>query len=94
MPTLTVTVELPEEAYRNAIALPAAERERRVAALFATASNLPADDLTDESTDYQLTPEDLAAIGRGIAESDAGMGRDGDSLFAEIYAKRGWSLKK
>lgn len=41
MPTLTVEIELSDEEYANALALPVEERRRKISAVFATAPNAP-----------------------------------------------------
>jgi hypothetical protein len=41
MPTLTVEIELSDEEYANALALPDEERRRKISAVFATAPNAP-----------------------------------------------------
>ena len=87
MPTLTVTVDLTEEAYQNAITLPVAERERMVANIFTTARNEPSDELPDP----ELTAEDLASIGRGIADYEAGRIIPAEEVFARARERYGWN---
>lgn len=92
MPTLTV--ELTEEAYQNALALPVAERERLIVNMFTTARNEPPSDEGDgydELPDPELTAEDLASIGRGIADYEAGRVIPAEEVFARARERYGWT---
>ena len=90
MPTLNISVDLTAEAYERAIALSPAERERMVANMFSTARNEQSDSERDELPDEELTPEDLASIGRGFDDMDAGRVHDGEQVFAEMRERFGW----
>jgi hypothetical protein len=46
-------------------------------------------DEEEEPTSYPLTPEDIASLGRGFADADAGRGRDGHEFLAELRQKWG-----
>lgn len=70
-----ITLELPDELAARLAALPDAERNE-----FATAA------LADAFTDDELTPDDLAAIGAGLAALDAGHVTPGPVAFAEMDA--------
>ena len=81
MPTLTI--DLPDAAYRAALAIAPQERARLVAATFAGAE-------TGAASDPMLSEEDFAAIGQGLAELARGEGTPGDVVFARLRAKHGF----
>ena len=75
---MTLTIDLPEQVALRLLALPSGERER-----FTTDALLDAwegeedDSLISSSPLPELTVEDMEAIWRGLAESDAGKGKAG-----------------
>ncbi|MBC8138284.1 MAG: hypothetical protein H8F28_20590 [Fibrella sp.] len=91
MPTMNLPINLTDDAYRYAATLPIAERLRMVSIAssiaFATAASYDGDGANLPG----LTPEDLADIAEGIADSDAGRHRDGDVASAALRAQMGWS---
>ncbi len=80
MPTLTI--DLPETAYRAALALSPEERRRRVSKV------MQSDDWEDEEP--ELTEEDYAAIGRGIDNMRAGRTTPAEIVFARLREKHGF----
>jgi hypothetical protein len=80
-PMPTLTIELTETAYREAIALSESERSRIASNAFAIARNAPSD---EEPT----SEEDIIAIGEAFADLDAGRVIDGDTVFANLRARR------
>lgn len=93
MPSITVTIDLPDDAYRYALTLPLAERERMTglaaAIYFATAANEKGMGYTD-----MPSAEDIAAIAEAIEEEDAGIHHDGDAFFSELFRENGWKQAK
>lgn len=82
MPTLNI--ELPEAAYRAAIAFMPVERTQLVTATFLAAEAvLPGDD-----EDPPLNQYHLDALREAIAEEEAGQTLDGDAFMAELREKR------
>ncbi|MBC8138791.1 MAG: hypothetical protein H8F28_23165 [Fibrella sp.] len=81
MPTLTI--DLPETAYRAALALSPEERSRRVSKVV----------LNDhwEDEEPELTEEDYAAIGRGLENMKAGRTTPAEVVFARLREKHGFS---
>ena len=47
--------------------------------------------LVNADQSYVPTPEDMASIGRGLAQADAGELIDGDAVIAEMFAEEGLS---
>ncbi|RYZ91550.1 MAG: hypothetical protein EOP06_06840 [Proteobacteria bacterium] len=79
----SITIELTDEEYQTAQALPKSEQRRAVmlaANEYATARNESPDELTSEA--------ELVAIGEGLADLDAGRVIDGETVFAELRARR------
>ncbi len=91
MPTLTMPIDLTEEAYRYAVTLPVAERLRVVSIASSVAFTTAANHDNSGTAVVALTPEDLADIAEGIADSDAGRFRDGDIAVTQLRAGMGWS---
>ncbi len=100
MPTLSV--ELPESVYRRVIALTKQEQERIANVAFSVATDSPIETpgdseavwLTPEelnALDIPLTEEDLAAIGRGVADADAGRSEPGWEALARLRGEMGWT---
>jgi hypothetical protein len=80
MPTLTI--DLPESAYRDALTFDPKERARLVAIMFSTARSI---ELETEPDYHRETDEaDLEAIGRGIAAAARGDVVPGDVVFAQL----------
>ena len=79
MPELNVN--LPETAYRAALALSPEERARRISKV------VQSDDWGDE--DPELTEGDYAAIGEGLAQLERGERTSGTVVFDRIRAKYG-----
>ena len=82
MPTLTI--ELPEDAYRAAIAFLPSERTRLVTTTFLAAGSV----LPSEDEDPVTSADHIAAIGQAIAEEKAGLTLDGDAFMADLRQKR------
>jgi hypothetical protein len=82
---------LTDEAYRYAATLPVAEQLRVVSIASSVAFTTAADYGNRDSDPIDLSPEDLAEIAEGIADSDAGRHRDGDVAVHEMRARMGWS---
>ncbi len=80
MPTLTL--DLPEAAYRAALALSPEERVRRVSKTFIHGEY-------EDDEDPVLTEEDFAAIGEGLAQLKRGEGTPRHIVFDRIRAKYG-----
>jgi len=100
MPTLSV--ELTESVYQRAIALTKQEQERIANVAFSVATDRPIEAdgdseavwLTQEelnALDIPLTEDDLAAIGRGIADADAGRSEPGWEALARMRGEMGWT---
>jgi len=92
MPTLTV--DLPETAYRAALAFPAPERARMIAATFTEETPRFSALEEDEDAppyDRPTNEADLEAIGRGIQAEAEGRTIPGDVVFARLMdqAKNG-----
>ncbi|MBC8138086.1 MAG: hypothetical protein H8F28_19570 [Fibrella sp.] len=80
--------DLSESAYHDALALPPQERSRVIAegirsAVFAA--------VAEAETEPVFTEEDYTAIGRGLADMDAGRTRPAADVFAEIRARYGFA---
>lgn len=86
MPTLTL--DLPEAAYRAALAFDPAERVRLATATFIAAEATLPDE--EDNPQPELTEEDLASIGQGLAELARGEGTSGEIVFARLRAKHGF----
>lgn len=82
-----VPLDLSEVAYRNALALPPQERARVIAEGISAAVLAAAD--TDAEPVF--SDEDYAAIGRGLADMEAGRTRPAAAVFAEIRARYGFT---
>jgi len=82
-----LTVELSDEIYQNAIALPADERERRVSAVFAVAVNLPAEDETKPDYHRETNEADLIAIGYGLKAEAEGRVEKGEVVFTRLMER-------
>ena len=84
MPTLTI--DLPETAYRAALSFPTHERARLAAIMFMTAEAVldMEDDPTLPDYDRETNEDDLEAIGRGLADIEAGRTIPGDVFFARL----------
>lgn len=100
MPTLSV--ELPESVYRRVITLSKQEQERIANVAFSVATDIPIEPTDDsdavwltreelKALDIPLTEDDIAAIGRGIADADAGRGQPAEEFFAEIRKEMDWT---
>ena len=78
----TLTIRLPDTAYRAALAFTPAERER----LFAVAITTAHAALDEEEADYdrETNEDDLAAIGRSLADEAAGRIIPGDVVLAAL----------
>ena len=85
MPTLTLTIELPEAVYNDALHFAPAERSRIAAAAFVAARMIEDDEWTsEEEPDRETNEADLIAIGEGLADMKAGRTRSGEEVFAEM----------
>lgn len=80
MPTLTI--DLPETAYRAALALPEAELSRLVARVVEESDE--DDDMTLPDYDPPTNAADLAAIGRGLEDLAAGRVIPGEAALAQF----------
>lgn len=89
MPTLTL--ELPETAYRAALTLSAHERDRLAAIMFTTAEAFSDAEDEDDGPDYDrpTNAADLEAIGRGIQAEAEGRTTPGDVVFARYRERFG-----
>jgi predicted transcriptional regulator len=76
---MTLTIKLPDEIAARLAALPEDERERY--ALEALRDRLDEDAAAGE---YGLTPDDLADIGEGLADADAGRVANGAEFLTEL----------
>lgn len=81
----TVMLELPEDLADWLEAMPAAERNH-----FATAALSAAIEEEDEELP-PLTPEDMEAIGRGLADAEAGRFVDTEAFLAKLRQRAGLS---
>jgi predicted transcriptional regulator len=79
----TITIDVPEETYQRVIALPIAERERRIISAFSVAINAP------ERDGEPLSDADIASINAGLKAMDAGDERDGSEVFAAMRERFG-----
>jgi predicted transcriptional regulator len=78
---MTLTIKLPGDLEERLAPLSEEERERfTVEALREKIE----EDERDIQASYSLTPEDLADIGEGLADADAGRVVDGDAFFKEM----------
>ena len=75
MPTLTV--ELPDKVYRAALSVEPDERVRLVSEAF-------------NNAEPELTENDYAAIGEGLAQMKRGEGTPGHIVFARLREKYGF----
>lgn len=98
----TFSVELPESVYQRALALPKQEQERIANIAFSIATDSPVEATGDSEAvwltkeelnalDIPLTEEDIAAIGRGIADADAGRSEPGWEALARMRGEMGWT---
>ncbi|MBC7806920.1 MAG: hypothetical protein H7145_12305 [Akkermansiaceae bacterium] len=87
----SITIELPDSAYRAALSFPPAERMRlgtiALSAAFATTEAAYQDEAEDEEP--PTTVEHIAAIREAFADEEAGECIDGDVFMAELREKRG-----
>jgi len=84
MPTLTI--DLPETAYQAALALSPFERARRISKVVLS------DDWEDDEP--ELTEEDYAAIGEGLAQLERGERTPGAVVFDRIRTKYGLQQRR
>jgi predicted transcriptional regulator len=81
-----ITIELPRELEEVWQKIPEADRQNFAVAALRDAIL----DWRDASEEFaSLTDEDLASIGRGLAEADAGLGTDGETYFANLRRRVG-----
>ena len=82
---MTLTLEIPEDLAPHLAAMPEKYRQNyMLAALRLVKSRTPA-----KEPDRVLSPDQLARIGRGLAQLDAGEGIDGDDVMAELFESVG-----
>ncbi|MBC8142335.1 MAG: hypothetical protein H7Y38_12935 [Armatimonadetes bacterium] len=81
-------IDLPRSAYNRMLSLSPDDRAH-FAAIGLTAAYNAADD--DEDDDTEPTEEDYAAIGRGLADMDAGRVSPANEVFNAIRAKHGFA---
>lgn len=87
MAVVTLTLDLPDDLANELMSMPEAERNRYVAVAMVRGADLVVDE-----NDQDIAPtseEDLAAIGRGLADSDAGRVMDADTFFAQMRRELG-----
>jgi hypothetical protein len=90
MTTITLRVQLPDELAARWEALPEDEREQFALDALSDAFTAIDEEAEDEEqTSYPLTPEDIASLGRGFADADAGRVRDGREFLAELRQQLG-----
>lgn len=89
MPTLTL--DLPDAAYQAALAFDPAERIRLATATFIAAEATLPDEYDPQP---ELSEEDYAAIGEGLAQLARGEGTPGAIVFDRIRAKHGLAKGK
>ncbi len=77
-----ITIEVPEELAERWEALPAEQRNYFAVAALESA-------LSEVEGQPTLSEEDLAAIGRGLADADAGRTEDADTVFADLRQRVG-----
>lgn len=94
MPKLTL--DLPEEAYRDALALEPSERVRVFAAAVRHARLEDGDDPDMPDYDRPTNEDDLEAIGRGIQAAAEGRTTSGEVFFARLreQARSGRTMPK
>lgn len=82
---MTLTLEIPDDLAPRLAAMPEKDRQSyTLAALRLAAVYGPT-----REPDPVFTPDQLASIGRGLEQLDAGEGIDGDLVMAELYAEAG-----
>ena len=82
---MTLTLEIPDDLAPRLAAMPEKDRQSyTLAALRLAAIYGPT-----REPDPVLTHEQLASIGRGLAQLDAGEGIDGDLVMAELFESVG-----
>ena len=81
--------ELPQSTYRAILTL-APEERSHTAFIGLTVAFAAAEDASD-ANDPELTEDDYAVIGRGLAAMDAGDVIPGAEVFAELRAKHGFA---
>ena len=82
---MTLTLEIPEDLAPHLAAMPEKDQQNyMLAALRLVKSRTPA-----REPEPVLTPDQLASIGRGLAQLDAGEGIDGDVFMAELFEGTG-----
>ena len=83
----TLTIDLPETAYQAVMEHSPEERERIIVAAFTGDKDRLLRSERDEQP--ELSEEDFAAIGRGLADIEAGRTEPGAVVFDRIRAKYG-----
>ncbi|MBC8141620.1 MAG: hypothetical protein H7Y38_09300 [Armatimonadetes bacterium] len=92
MPTLTL--DLPDTAYRAALTLTPRERNRFAAVMFATLETIDAETDSDRAAAFAAAEEaDIQAVGRGLADEAAGRTVPGDVVFAQMREQARHGLK-
>jgi len=83
MPELIFKINMPEEAYQNALSFSPAERERMIINAFV-------EDLYEEPDyDRETNEADLEAIGRGLEDEKAGRVSSGYDVLAQLEKRFG-----
>ena len=82
---MTLTLEIPDDLAQHLSALPENLRQNfALAAMRTMALRTPA-----REPEPVLTPDQLARLGKSLAQADAGELIDGDEVMAELYAEAG-----
>lgn len=82
----TLTIQLPDSAYRAALTFTPQEQTRLAAIMFTTAHGLDAEETeTDRAARFaELEEADIQAVGRGLEAEAQGETIPGDVLLAQI----------
>ncbi len=83
--TMTLTLEIPDDLAPHLSALP--ENLRHNFALAAMRTMVLRTPIAEP--EHVLTPDQLARLGKSLAQADAGELIDGDEVMAELYAEAG-----
>jgi hypothetical protein len=89
MTTITLKIQIPDALAARWEALSEEEQEQFAAEALVDAFALADEEGEEEEAEpasYPLTPEDIASLGRGFADADAGRVVDGATFFKNLDA--------
>jgi hypothetical protein len=89
MTTITLKIQVPDELAARWEALSEEEQEQFAVDALLDAFTAIDEEVEEEPVSYPLTPEDIASLGRGFADADAGRGVDGATFFKDLDAHIG-----